>query len=95
MILAVWKNTVIAESDRTIIVEENHYFPPDSIKKEYFEKTNAPTVCPWKGVASYFNVIVDGEVNKRAAWYYSTPSHAASEIKDYVAFWGGVRVIKV
>ncbi len=95
MIQAVWKNTVIAESDRTVIVEGNHYFPPDSIKKEYFEKSNAHTVCLWKGMASYLNVIVLGEVNKRAAWYYSTPSHAASSIKDYVTFCGGIRVNEV
>jgi uncharacterized protein (DUF427 family) len=95
MIQAVWKKTVVAESDRTVVVEGNHYFPPYSIKEVYFEKSNAHTVCPWKGMASYFDIIVDGEVNKRAAWYYPTPSHAASAIKDYVAFWGGVRVRKV
>lgn len=95
MIQAVWKNTVIADTDLTIVVERNHYFPPDSIKTEYFEKSNAQTVCPWKGMASYFNLIDDGEVNKRAAWYYPTPSHAESAIKDYLAFWGRVRVNKV
>ncbi len=80
MVQAVWKNTVIAETDQTIVVDGNHYFPPVSIKTECFEKSNVHTVCPWKGMASYFNLIVDGEVNKRAAWYNPTPSHAASEI---------------
>lgn len=95
MIQAVWNGTVIAESDQTIVVEGNHYFPPDSIKNEYFERSDAHTVCPWKGMASYFDLVVDGEVNKRAAWYYPTPSDAASTIKDHVAFWGGVKVRKI
>ncbi|MCK4898922.1 MAG: DUF427 domain-containing protein [Anaerolineales bacterium] len=89
---AIWKDVVIAESDNTVVVEGNHYFPPESIKKEYFVKSDAHTVCPWKGMASYFDVHVDGEVNKRAAWYYPTPSYSAKKIKNYVAFWGGVRV---
>lgn len=95
MIQAVWNGAVIAESDQTVVVEGNHYFPADSIKKEYLKKSDAHTVCPWKGMASYFDVVVDSEVNKRAAWYYPTPNYAASAIKDHVAFWGGVKVRKV
>ena len=90
---AVWNNTVIAESDDTIIVEGNHYFPPDSIKQEYFTDSDTHTTCSWKGVASYSNVEVNGEVNKDAAWYYSTPeSDKAKHIANYVAFWNGVEV---
>ena len=92
MAQAVWNNTVIAESDDTIVVEGNHYFPYDSIKREYFEENQSHTVCPWKGVASYYDVVVDGERNKGAAWYYPDPKPAAAEIKDHVAFWRGVSV---
>ena len=89
---AIWNNTVLAESGDTVVVEGNHYFPPDAIKKEYFQDSNTHTVCPWKGTASYFNVVVDGEVNKDAAWFYPDPKPAAAEIKDRVAFWRGVKV---
>lgn len=90
---AIWHDTVLAESDETIIVEGNHYFPPDSINEAYFTESDRHTVCPWKGVASYYDVVVDGAVNPGAAWYYPEPSQAAAEIKDYVAFWQGVRVV--
>ena len=89
---AVWNGTVIAESDETIVVEGNHYFPRDSIKPEYFVESDRHSMCPWKGVASYFDVAVDGQSNPAAAWYYPSPKPAAADIKDYVAFWHGVRV---
>jgi uncharacterized protein (DUF427 family) len=91
---AIWKNVVLAESDDTIVVEGNHYFPLESIKKEYFRESDAHTICSWKGVASYYDIVVNGEVNKDAAWYYPDPREAAHHIKNYVAFWRGVRVVK-
>ncbi|MGH7803652.1 MAG: DUF427 domain-containing protein [Candidatus Binatia bacterium] len=92
MARATWKGTVIAESDRTIVVEGNHYFPPDAVRKAHFHPSETHTVCSWKGTASYYDVVVDGEVNKDAAWYYPTPKDAAKEIADHVAFWRGVEV---
>jgi len=89
---ATWNNTILAESDDTVVVEGNHYFPADAIKREHFEDSSTHTTCPWKGEASYYNVIVDGKVNKDAAWYYPAPKPAAEEIKDRVAFWRGVKV---
>lgn len=89
---AIWNGQVIAESNQTIVVENNHYFPPDSIKKQYYHQSETTTVCPWKGVASYYNILVDGNENTDAAWYYPEPSDAAAKIKDYVAFWKGVKV---
>lgn len=91
---AIWNNTVIAESDETLVVENNHYFPPGSINKEYFEESETHTVCPWKGEASYYNLTVNGEENKDAAWYYPETSDLARQIKDYVAFWKGVEVVE-
>lgn len=92
MAKAIWNNTIIAESDKTIVVEGNHYFPPNSIKKEYFKENKKHTTCPWKGLASYFDIEIDGQINTGSAWYYPTPKDAAKNIKDYVAFWRGVRV---
>jgi uncharacterized protein (DUF427 family) len=89
---AIWNGVVLAESDNTAMVEGNHYFPPDSIKKEYFQESGTHTICPWKGEASYYSVVVDGQVNKDAAWYYPEPKAAADEIKGYFAFWRGVKV---
>jgi uncharacterized protein (DUF427 family) len=89
---ASWHNVVLAQSDDTVVVEGNHYFPPGSINREYFKESATHTTCPWKGEASYHDVVVDGEVNKDAAWYYPRPKEAASQIKDYVAFWKGVKV---
>lgn len=83
---------MIAESDDTVVVEGNHYFPADSLRREHFRESEAHTVCPWKGVASYYDVVVGGETNRGAAWYYPDPKDAAREIKDRVAFWKGVRV---
>ena len=90
---AVWNDTVIAESDDTVVVEGNHYFPSSSIKNEYFHKTETSTSCPWKGVASYYSVTVNGKTNTDCAWYYPAPSKEAEKIKDRVAFWNGVQVI--
>ena len=89
---AIWENTILAESDKTIVIEGNHYFPPDSINREFFKESNTHTNCPWKGEAGYYEVIVAGEVNKDAAWYYPEPKEAAKQIKNYVAFWKGVKV---
>jgi len=89
---ALWNDAVLAESDQTLVVEGNHYFPPDSINREYFRESQKHTHYYWKGEASYYDVVVDDAVNPAAAWYYPDPSHAASRIRDHVAFWGGVRV---
>ena len=91
---ATWKGKILAESDETVMVEGNQYFPPSSIKKEYFKESELKSTCPWKGVASYYTIEVDGSSNNDAAWYYKIPSEAASKIKDYVAFWKGVEVIE-
>ena len=89
---ATWRATTLAESDDTVVVEGNHYFPEGSIKPEHFKESQTHTLCPWKGTASYYDVVVDGEVNKDAAWYYPDPKEAAAKIKDRVAFWKGVVV---
>ncbi len=89
---AIWKNTVIAESQNTIEVEGNQYFPPDSIKTEYLIASNTNSVCYWKGTASYYNIAVDGQVNNDAAWYYPNPSDRANNIVNHVAFWKGVEI---
>jgi uncharacterized protein (DUF427 family) len=89
---ATWKGTVLAESDDTVVVEGNHYFPPESVRREHFRESETHTVCPWKGTASYYDVVVGDETNKEAAWFYPQPKDAAREIKDHVAFWRGVKV---
>lgn len=89
---AIWNDVVIAESDDTIVVENNHYFPADSVKKEFFKSSDKNTVCPWKGLASYYSIEVNGKLNKDAAWFYPAPKEAANNIKDHVAFWKGVTV---
>jgi uncharacterized protein (DUF427 family) len=89
---ATWHGAVLAESDRTIVVEGNHYFPPESIREAHFRPSDTHTTCSWKGEASYYDVVVGDEVNKDAAWYYPDPKAAAEEIKNYVAFWRGVSV---
>lgn len=91
---AIWNNQVIAQSDKTVVVEGNHYFPADSIKKEFFSESNHNTTCPWKGTAHYYNVEVEGKINENAAWYYPQPKEAASKIKNMVAFWKGVQVVE-
>ena len=92
MAKATWNGAVVAESDDTQIVEGNHYFPPDSIKREYFKEASDTTVCPWKGTASYYDVVVNGVVNAGAAWYYPDAKDAAKHIEGYVSFWKGVSV---
>jgi uncharacterized protein (DUF427 family) len=92
MARATWNGAVLAESDETVVVEGNHYFPPGSMNEEFFSTSDTHTRCAWKGTASYFDVVVDGETNSDAAWYYPTPSDAAAEIEGYVAFWRGVKV---
>lgn len=89
---ATWNGAVIAESSETIVVEGNHYFPPESINSSLFQPSENKSTCPWKGQASYYSLIVDGEENGDAAWYYPEPSDAAKQIKGYVAFWKGVEV---
>ena len=91
---AIWNKKVIAESEKTIVIENNHYFPEDSINKAFFQTSDTHTSCPWKGTASYYSVVVDGEENKDAAWFYPEPKYAAKEIKNYVAFWKGVEITK-
>jgi len=93
MAQAIWNGVLLAESNATIVVEGNHYFPPTAINRQYVTENNTHTVCHWKGVASYYDVIVDGKVNGGAAWYYPEPKAAARQIKDYVAFWRGVQVL--
>jgi uncharacterized protein (DUF427 family) len=89
---ASWKGVTLAESDATEVVEGNHYFPPDSIKREHFKESPVTSLCPWKGTASYYDIEVDGEVNQGAAWYYQSPKPAAQSIAGYIAFWRGVTV---
>jgi uncharacterized protein (DUF427 family) len=91
---ATWNGETIAESDKTVVIEGNHYFPMESIKKDYFKESDTHTTCPWKGKASYYTLEVEGKENKDAAWYYPTPSEMAKGIKDHVAFWKGVEVTK-
>lgn len=89
---AIWNGAVIARSDRTVVVEGNHYFPAGDVQSRYLESSSHHTVCPWKGTASYYDVVVDGERNSNAAWCYPDPSRAAAQIKDHIAFWHGVEV---
>lgn len=92
MAKAFWGGKVIAESGATVVVEGNHYFPPDAVKKQFLKSSDHTSLCPWKGTACYYHVEVDGLRNNNAAWYYPDPKPAASEIKDRIAFWKGVRV---
>ena len=89
---AMWSGTVLAESDATVVVEGNHYFPPDSLNREYFTSTSTHTTCSWKGTADSFSITVDGATNNDAAWTYPQPKPAAKDIAGYVAFWRGVTV---
>jgi uncharacterized protein (DUF427 family) len=90
---AIWNGAVLAESDKTEVVEGNHYFPPDAVRREFFRESSHHTVCPWKGTASYYDVVVNGQTNKEAAWYYPAPKDAAKNIVGHVAFWRGVQVV--
>jgi uncharacterized protein (DUF427 family) len=89
---ALWNGEIIAESDNTIVIEGNHYFPPNSVNHELLRKSATHTTCPWKGIASYYDVVADGKTNEDAAWYYPEPKEAAKEIGGYIAFWRGVKV---
>lgn len=89
---AIWKDAVLAESDDTVVVEGNHYFPAESLRREHFRPSDTHTTCAWKGVASYYDVVVGGEVNRDAAWTYPEPKEAARQLAGRVAFWRGVRV---
>ena len=91
---AVWNEKIIAESDDIVTVEDNPYFPESSVNKEYLEESYTHTTCPWKGIASYYNLVVDGKENKDAVWFYREPSEEAKEIKGRVAFWKGVKIVK-
>lgn len=90
---AIYNGQVLAESQDTVVVENNHYFPEESLNKAYFKSSDKHTTCPWKGEASYYTLEVDGKTNADAAWYYPEPKDAAKEIKDHVAFWKGVEVV--
>jgi uncharacterized protein (DUF427 family) len=90
---AIWKGEIIAESESTVVVEGNHYFPPESVVRTHLMPSSTTTVCSWKGTAHYFSVVVGGEENQDAAWYYPDPKEAAAEILDHVAFWRGVDVL--
>lgn len=89
---ATWNGAVLAESDRCEVVEGNQYFPPQSINRAYFKTSDTHTVCSWKGTASYYDIVVNGQTNKDAAWYYPEPKDAARQIRGYIAFWRGVEV---
>ena len=89
---ATWRDAVLAESERTVVVEGNHYFPSESLHREHLRQSGTHTTCSWKGEASYYDVVVGGEVNRDAAWYYPDPKEAAREIRGHVAFWKGVQV---
>jgi len=91
---AIWNDQIIAESAETIVVENNHYFPESSVNKALLADSETHTTCPWKGIASYYHINVDGSTNKNAAWYYPEPKEAAANIKRYVAFWKGVKIEK-
>ncbi len=90
---AIWNGVTLAESDQTVVVESNHYFPESAIQRAYFRPNDHHTICPWKGTASYYDLVVDGNVNENAAWYYPNPSDAAKQIKGRIAFWKGVQVV--
>ncbi len=91
---AIWNNQILAESDETVVVEGNHYFPVHSLNKEFFAPSETRTVCPWKGTASYYDVVApSGETNRDAAWFYPEPKEAAKEIANHVAFWKGVQIV--
>ena len=89
---AIWNEAIIAESDRCVVVEGNQYFPPEAVKREFLRDSDTHSVCPWKGTASYYDVVVNGQTNKDAAWYYPQTKSAADNVKGYIAFWKGVKV---
>ncbi|MFU8770883.1 MAG: DUF427 domain-containing protein [Anaerolineales bacterium] len=94
MVKAVWNGNVIAQSEQTIVVEGNHYFPPEAVESDFLVESETTSTCPWKGLASYYDIKVGDQVNRDAAWYYPQPKKAAEKIKNYVAFWRGVQIIE-
>lgn len=92
MVKAIWNETVIAESNNCEIIEDNYYFPPEDVNKQYLQESDTESTCPWKGQAHYYNVLVNESVNEDAAWYYPDPKPAAKKIKNYVAFWKGIQI---
>lgn len=91
---AIWNDAVIAESDETVVVEGNHYFPPGAVKKQYLAPSDTHTTCGWKGVASYHHLVVDGQTNQDAAWFYPDAKPEAAQVKDRIAFWKGVKIVE-
>jgi uncharacterized protein (DUF427 family) len=91
---AIWQNVVIAESNKTIVIEGNHYFPFDSANQSYLRESSHSSTCGWKGLANYYDIVVDDQINKNAIWVYRNPKPQANEIKNYLAFWNGVKVIE-
>lgn len=89
---ATWRGITLAESAQTVVVEGNHYFPPSAVNREYFRESSTHSTCPWKGIASYYDIVAGDETNKDAAWYYTEPKEAANHIRGYVAFWKGVKI---
>lgn len=92
MAKAIWNGTVLAQSDDTVIIDGNHYFPPQSVDKQYFQETSTHTSCPWKGTANYYDIEVNGQINRDAAWFYPNAKEKAKHFEDYVAFWRGVQI---
>lgn len=92
MVKAIWNDEVIAKSQNTIIIEGNHYFPPQDVRRDYLGASDYRSTCPWKGEAHYYDILINGEKNENAAWYYPQPKEKALQIKDYVAFWKGVAI---
>jgi len=92
VVRAEWNGQVIAESDQTVVIEGNHYFPPGAVRRKYLRDSETTTICSWKGTANYYSLDVDGQTNKDAAWYYADPKSAASEIRGRIAFWRGVEI---
>jgi len=91
---AIWNGKIIAQSEETVIVENNHYFPPESVNNDYLKSSETETTCPWKGQAAYYDIVVDDKINKDAAWYYPHPRPLVEKLANYVAFWKGVQIIE-
>ncbi len=92
MVTAKWNNEIIAKSDKCILLENNYYFPKDSVNNEFLSESDQHSICPWKGKASYYNISVHGKLNKNAAWYYPAPKKEARHIKNYIAFWNKIEI---
>lgn len=92
MAKAIWNETVLAQSNDTVIIDGNHYFPPESVNKQYFQESNTHTTCPWKGTANYYDIEVNGKTNRDAAWFYPNAKEKAKHFEGYLAFWRGVKI---